>query len=209
MKSKSLASWVIAGSCFVTFAAWALMAAYVIMHQGDRMIGFHPLILTALPGVAIGALSAIILLIFRQWQIGLALGVGTLTLFLVIRNGHALEEHAWRQAIILHAQSNQRAMSAIKGDVEGDDLSPLWEEEKLTALEDFRWYGTNHISAPNGVYFGFRIGGVPHVRIQKIRGGWMGVALIPSESALEALSKRTVLKYSAIGFGDWFVWGTD
>ena len=110
---------------------------------------------------------------------------------------------------VLIERPNERAMTAIQGDLQGDDLSLLWEDEKLTPLEGFHWYGTNHFSAPNGVYLGFRIGGVSHARIQKIRHGWRGVALVPPESDLSALSKRTGMKYSRVGAGEWFVWSTE
>jgi hypothetical protein len=173
------------------------------------MIGFHPAILAIFPGIIVAAFTAVILLVLRQWQIGLALGLGSLALFLVLRNGHAIEERAWRDAIILHSQSNERALTAIQGDLQGDDLSLLWEDKKLTPLEGFHWYGANHFSAPNGVYLGFRIGGVPHARIQKIRHGWRGVALLPSEPDPNALSMRTGLKYSRVGAGNWFVWSTE
>jgi hypothetical protein len=209
MKSKVYARWFTAGLCFATFAAWALLAVAVIRNQGDRMIGFHPAILGILPGVMVGAISAVILLVSRQWQIGLALGLGVLTLFLVLLNGRAIEDQAWQHTIALHAHSNEKAMADIQSDLNSDDLSQLWKEEKLSPLEGFQWYGKNHFSAPNGVYYGFRIGGVPHVRIQKIRHGWRGVALVHSDSPLTTLKARIGMRYSRVGSSDWFIWNTE
>ena len=209
MKSKGYTRWVTAALFFAAFAAWALLAARLIMNQGDSMIGFHPVILAIFPGVIVGSISAIILLVCRQWQTGIALGLGALTLFLVLRNGHAIEQEAWRSAIELHAQVNETAMTSIQADFQGDNFSDLWEEEKLSSLEGFQWYGTNHFSAPNGVYFGFRVGSVPHVRIQKIRHGWRGIALVHSEQDLAALSTRSGMTYSRIESSDWCTWITD
>lgn len=209
MKSKSRTSWVVAALCFAILSAWALLASSVIRNQGDTMIGFHPAILGIFPGIICAAFTAVILFFMRQWPIGLALGLGSLALFLVLRNAHAIEERAWRDAIVLHSQANERALTAIQGDLQSTDLSLLWEDKKLTPLQGFNWYGTNHFSAPNGVYLGFRIDGVPHARIQKIRHGWRGVALVPSEAALSALSKRTGMKYSRVGAGNWFIWSTE
>lgn len=209
MKSKVYTRWVIAGLCFALFAAWALIAANLIRNQGDRMIGFNPVISAIHPGVIFGAVSAVTLLVLRQWLIGLAVVLGSLGLFLVLQNERLIEERAWQDAIVLHAQSNERAMATIESDLQRDDFSQLWEDDKLTPLEGFQWYGTNHFAAPNGVYLGFRIGDVPHVRIQKIRHGWRGVVLVPSELNLDTLAKRTGMNYSRIGAGDWLVWSTE
>ena len=77
--------WILAGLCYATFAAWAIAAAWLIGNQGDRMIFFHPVILAIFPGVIVGAFSAIILFVGRQWWLGTALFLGVLTLFLVFR----------------------------------------------------------------------------------------------------------------------------
>ena len=209
MKSKVHARWLTAGLCFAFFAVWAFFAASLIRNQGDSMIGFHPVILAIMPGLLVGVISAVILLVCRQWQIGLAVALGALTLFLVLRNGGAIEERAWQSAIISHAQGNEKALASIQGNLEDDALSSLWEEKKLTPMEGFQWYGTNHFSAPNGVYFGFRIDGVPHARIQKIRHGWRGVALVHSDSVLTTLTTRTGMRYTRVGSSDWFTWSTE
>ena len=209
MNSKRHTPWLTSGLCFAFFAGWAFFAAGLIRNQGDSMIGFHPVILAIIPGLFVGAISAVILLVFRQLQIGLAVALGALTLFLVLRNGGGIQERAWRSAIISHAQGNEKALASIKGNLEDDALSSLWEEKKLTPMEGFQWYGTNHFSAPNGVYFGLRIDGVPHARIQKIRHGWRGVALVHSDSVLTTLTARTGMRYTRVGSSDWFTWSTE
>lgn len=209
MKSKGYAHWLAAALGCAAYAAWALLAASLIRNQGDNMIGFHPIILAIFPGVLVGAISAVILIVCRQWQIGLALALGSLTLFLVLRNGRAIEERAWQNTIISHAQGNEKALATIQSDLNDGDLSSLWEEEKLSPMQGFQWYGTNHFSAPNGVYFGFRIDGVPHARIQKIRHGWRGIALGNSDSVLSTLPTRTGMTYARVGSSNWFTWSTE
>jgi hypothetical protein len=209
MKSKAQANWLTGGLWLAGFVAWALFAARLIWNQGDHMLGFHPVMLASFPGAFIGAASAIFLLISRQWQIGSALGLGALILFLVVWNARAIEEHAWRSTIISNSQDNEKALASIQTDIKDDVLFPLWESEKLSPMEGFRWFGTNHVSAPKGVYYGFRIDGIPHVRIQKIRRGWRGIALAHSESVLTILAARTKMKYSRVGSSDWYTWSTE
>lgn len=95
MKSKIGKRWFIAALCIAIFSVWSLLAASVIRNQGDTIIGFHPAILGIFPGVICAVFTAVILFVMRQWQIGLALGIGSLALFLVLRNGHAIEARAW------------------------------------------------------------------------------------------------------------------
>lgn len=206
MKSETKRRRLTAGLIFAAFAAWAFLVARLFVNQGDRLIGFHPVILGIIPGVIVGFCSAVFLLVCRQWQIGTAFGIGALTLLLVLRNGHEIEKQAWWRAIQLHAQTNETAMATIQLDLPGNDSSVIWEDEKLSPLEGFKWYGSNHFSAPNGVYSGFKIGGVPHVRIQKIRNGWRGIALVRSVAEPDALKSRSGLTYSRVGSSDWFTW---
>ena len=209
MKFKIHAPRIAAALCFAVFAAWALLAAIVIRNHGDTLIGFHPVILSTVPGMVAGAFSAVILLVFRQGWTGLALGAGVLTLFLVLRNGHAIQEQAWQHTIVLHARSNAQAVDAIQADLDKEGLSMLWNEKKLSPVKDFHWYGKNHIAAPDGVYYGFRVGGAPHVRIQKIRNGWRGIALVPTDSTLATLATRTGMSYTRVGSSGWVTWSTE
>lgn len=201
--------WGAAALCFAVFAAWALLATNLIKNQGDNMIGFHPIILAIFPGVLVGAISAVVLIVYRKWQVGLTLALGALTLFLILRNSRAIEERAWQRVIFSHAQGNEKALTSIQGNLNDDDLSSLWKEEKLSPMEGFQWYGTNHFSAPNGIYFGFKIDGVPHARIQRIRHGWRGIALVDSDLVISTLLTRTGIQYSRVGTSNWFIWTTE
>ena len=154
----------------------------------------------------LGAIAAVVLLIFRQWQGALGLCLGVTTLILTIRNGDRIEEAVWQRTVALHENDNEIALSSVQSEIIGEDLYDIWEDQKLTPLKNFHWYGTNEYSAPNGRYFGFRIGGIPHVRIQKIRHGWKGIALVRSESELKIAEDKYAMSYSRIGTSDWFTW---
>jgi hypothetical protein len=206
MKATAHRRWMMAGLVGAIFMVWALLAAIVIANQGDVMIGFHPVILSSVPGAIGGFIVAVHLLVFRKWQIGSVCGIGALALLLVILNAQAIQAAAWRHTMELHALGNQKALAAIQLDLPPDNLSAVWEGHKLSPLENFQWSGANHLSAPKGVYFGFKVDRIPHVRIQKIRSGWRGVAFIPPETNLGALQLRTGITYAKLGTAGWFIW---
>ena len=206
MKSVTKTRWIVAATLLAIYVAWALLVIYIFINRGDQMIAFDPVLMIAFSGIILGAITAVVLLICRQWQVALALCLGVLTLILAFRNGDRVEDAVWQRTIKLHEKANETAMATIQSKISGEDLFDVWENEKLTPLNNFHWYRTNDFSAPHGTYFGFRINGVPHVRIQKIRHGWKGIALVHSEPDLKAAETQYGITYSRIGESDWFTW---
>jgi|GEM_PF-6676077 len=206
MKFTPAKRWIAAALVFALFAAWVFFAAQVIVDQGYTMVGFHPLILLIFPG-AIAAVSIAVTLMARgQWQLAIGLSAGAAGLLILIYNAHALEVEAWRSTIEHHSATNEKAMEAIQYELSQDKIAYLSDDETLTPLEWFQWYGENHISAPNGVYFGFKFAGVPHVRIQKIRHGYQGIALFPADRNPDILTDGSSLTYSRVGSSGWYIW---
>ncbi len=206
MKFTPAKRWIAAALVFAIFAAWALLAAQVAVNAGDTMVGFHPLILLIFPAGIVAISIAVIMMAWRQWQLAIGLSAGAASLLILIFNFHAIEVQAWRRTIERHSATNKKALAAIQSELSEDQIAYIFDDATLTPLEGFRWYGENHISAPKGVYFGFKFGGVPHVRIQKIRHGYQGIACFPADRNPADLADGASLTYSRVGSSDWYIW---
>ena len=129
----------------------------------------------------------------------------------VFFNMRRIEPWAWARSIRQHERANLEAISKC---AEIPDLTDdivvrrIWKDDTLPVLQGFEWYCDHHIAAPGGAFRVFRYHGIVHIRIQKIRHSYRGIAYIPSPSdkvKLEKDSKLTYEKDSPVG-EHWAVW---
>ncbi|HRQ91233.1 MAG TPA: hypothetical protein PLA50_20755 [Bacteroidia bacterium] len=204
---------------YIRLVAAFFLAGYLVLAgldvravvlQGDEMIGLYPVVLLSFPAMMAGGVASLLLLLIRGARvIGVAMLIGSLSLAMVIFNAHRIEQYAWHRTLQRYGVENESALSGIATEIEeGELFATLYQEEKLTALDGFRWYGRNHIVAPRGIYYGFRLAGVPHVRIQKIRHGWAGVAKVnnPDELARLKSTAPADVRYTEMGSEGWLHW---
>lgn len=177
------------------------------------MIGFHPVVmLTALllatfgPGLIVAIL---LLAIARQWVLSgllsLSLVLGLIFLFHV---SPKIELWAWGRSIRLNAEANRRALEAAsplaslpEDPSQPEDDSMIWRDADLTPIPGFKWYLQPHIAAADGVFRGFSVEGIPHVRVQRIRHGWRGIS-----RGTPPLIRGLPLHYAPTSHPEWFIW---
>jgi len=172
--------------------AWALGLARIFMYGGDGMIGFHPLVFLT-PWFVLLLVSILVpAIIFRKVVVLLAAIAGLVSVSVCDRNALRLNQWGWERNISKYAAANEMVIQKLVGpDMEKTLLKPpdfMWNEKALIPLPEFRWFSLHHgIAAPRGTYYGFVFAGVPHVRVRKIRHGWMGLAFVSDSKQLDKL----------------------
>lgn len=190
---------------------WCAGAAHAIYYAGDYMIVFYPLLLLLFPYAGAVGVSAIVGLSAGKWRFGMMAAVCVVLLFILVSNMRRIEPWAWSRSIHQHERAN---LEAINKCAEIPDLTDdtvvqrIWERETLPVLQGFEWYCEHHIAAPGGAFRVFRYHGIVHIRIQKSRFSYRGIAYIPSPSDKVKLEKDSQLTYekdAPVG-EHWVVW---
>ena len=201
--------WIAGGVVLALTLCWCLAAACVICYAGDYMIGFHPLLLmlplygAVLLGLAIGAC------VTRKWRFAAMTCVSALAVGALFFLGYRIGIWAWAHGIRENATVNEAAVRQAGGLPElTDDTVMVLADDGLPVLAGFRWYCEHHIASPGGAFRAFRYRGVAHVRIQKIRGGYRGVAFAPSPAERGTLEKDAALTYETAVGDHWLIWRT-
>jgi len=203
---------VILGTMILTVVSvWTYVAGSAAYYSGDMMIGFHPAVL-AYPILIWSAIAALLLsLIIRKWWLVLFCVISVATSMIVDRYGRLLPEIAWERSIASHDTANAIALKSVEElrEIPSDGLLDLWDDQKLAVIPAFEWYVRPHIAASDGKFRGFSLAGVKHVRIQKIRHGWRGLALVEAPFDLERLKSLKVLGYEQSKTPRWVIWTTE
>jgi len=160
--------------------AWAGSTIYILFHAANRMIGFHPVILLTKPvWLLIGAVS--IVLLFTQNRIFAYSGLlGTAIQALIYYSIPAIwtwayDYHIWQSEDSILPAIQQ--MTNLPHSSPGEFFGSVYEHTNLTPVVGFTWYSTNtNTVAPNGIFYGLNVNGIPHVRVEKVRNGWLGLA---------------------------------
>ena len=186
--------------------AWGVAAGRMIWYAGDYMIGFHLLLL--LPAAVVLLTGGAFALAFsRRFATGVL--VGGVCIIPAAFSMHVLYGSGPEYAIATYARENVAAIAAadLPDLPEQSRLTPS-EETQLAPLPGFRWYCENHIAAPDGIYLAWKSRGVVHVRVQKQRGGWCGVAYSRDANAIEKLRHSSAFNYRPSKAAGWWHWDT-
>lgn len=190
---------------------WALGVAYVVSHAANKMVGFHPLLLLAVPvwgAVAIVSLA----LLFTRWRF-----VGYGGIFATLCVGTALlgMRAVWKWSYAYHisesARDNEMALATLKTAKQMSVekfFNGLYDVTNLVPVAGSRWYDKSSYVAVDGVFWGANVVGIPHVRLEKVRHGWWGLALVDSTNDLVKLDLAGVVKYSPTKSEKLWVWNT-
>ena len=203
--------WGIKGILIAITLSWCVAAGRVIYYAGDYMIGFHPLLLLLLPyGFALG-LSAVIGCTMGKWNFAATATICALIVFTFFSQMHRIDSWAWAQSIEKYDEANTDSIDLAAGLPELTEetlMDDLWNDEALPVLNGFNWYCEHHIASPGGKFRAFRYRGIVHVRIQKIRHGYRGIARVSSPEDIEDLEKGGQLVYEseALAGDHWVIW---
>jgi hypothetical protein len=202
----------IAGSVLLAITlCWCVVAGRVIYYAGDYMIGFDPLLLFLLPYTAGLGLAAIVGCAMRKWRFAGMAGVCVVAVLVLFSQSYRIGLWAWSQSIRQYDVPNQEAISRSTAipELTDDTLTEnIWKDKALPVLDGFRWYCTHHLASPGGTFRAFRYRGDVHVRIQKIRHGYRGIAFITTPEEKERLAKNSQLIYEdGLPIGNhWVIW---
>ncbi len=192
--------------------AWSYGIAKGFYYEGDYMIGFHPPILFAMPFVAVLLLLAAIFLFRKKSFWAFCFTIAPIIIIITLLNGRAIADRSWEKSINKYSDHNlaileQISKSEIDRSHDGNNIeSLLYDEQYLCAIPEFKWYCRQHIAAPENVFYGFRLAGIPHVRVQKIRHGYRGIAYLRNPEEFDKLSKLSSLDYNRTKNKNWIIW---
>jgi hypothetical protein len=175
----------------------------VIWNNGDRMIGFHPLVFFAVPtavGLMVGGL--IISAVRKSGWSFVGAAVAGLLIIAPIFFGNLILEAAWKRSLQSNNSANQQAVQSA--DLRPADFSAneYPDETKMVEVKGFAWYCVQHHAAPEGRFRGFSINGISHVYISKIRHGMRGIAWVDDPARLPTGD----FEYQPAGIDRWYVW---
>lgn len=193
---------------------WCIAAGRVIYFQGDNMIGFHPLVLLLLPFGGCLGLAVLIGCVMRKWRFAAMAAISVIMVAAFFGQAYRIGELAWTRSIRQYDAVNQEVIRKSTGlpELTDDTMAQgLWADNAIPVLKGFGWYCEHHLASPGGTFRAFRYRGVVHVRIQKIRHGYRGVALVNSPADKERMEKAPSLIYEnerPIG-EHWFIWRSD
>lgn len=203
--------WIAGSVLLIVTLCWCVAAGRVIYYAGDYMIGFNPLILFLLPYAIVLGLSAIVGCAMRRWQFAAMAALSVLVVWGFFTQGYRIGLWAWAHSIRQYDVVNKEVIDKSLTIPEFTDetlMENIWTDEALPILDGFRWYCEHHHASPGGTFRGFRYLGVVHVRIQKIRHGYRGIALVCCPEDREKLQTSSQLIYEndkPVG-GHWMIW---
>lgn len=188
---------------------WGIAASRVIWYAGDYMIGFHPLVLWSLPAAGVLVIAGCVAFALGSWRFGAGALLGGIGLIPAM--GWMPAFYGWgpEHGVAKYAAHNAAAIVAAQlPEIPQMGEGVPYDDEKLAPLTGFRWYCTNHIAAPNGIYLAWQTNGIPHVRVQKQHGGWTGLAYTQDSEAINKLGRDSGYCYQASETPGWWHWDT-
>ena len=182
-----------------------------VWHEGDRMIGFVFVLFLyfAVPTWGIMALVSLAAGFARMWRLFLLSSVAAVLPCALVYPENLtvlVRDWSWQHGISLNDRATLLAadVSAVEPFSNGPGL---YETKNLKLVPEFHWHVKHDTAAPDGVFYGFRHNGSLHVRVQKIRHGWRGLALIEAgQSAPDDPEER--VRYENELAPGWWVWTT-
>jgi hypothetical protein len=175
------------------------------------MIGFHPLILFAIPVWGFLGLVSLFIAFSRYRIVGVTGVVGAVCIAGILWGMHfiwlwSFDYHIWRTK-----QQNLPAMESLTqtpATETRDFFDGLYEHTNLVPVAGFTWYEAPPIVAPGGRFYGMNVDGIPHVRVEKARHGWLGLALCERNPS-NSINARTVwAKYRQTRDPRIWIWDT-
>lgn len=182
-----------------------------VWNEGDRMVGmlFSFLPLIAFPIWGLTFLGVVAAAMRRMWifcVLGLLSVVVPWLVFFPLSAPALITEASWQYGVSLNDRlelfdSGAREVATL---VHGPGLYDL---NNLSPIPEFRWHVEHEIAAPEGTFYGFRRHGILHVRVQKVRHGWRGLALMP-EGRDRPFDSEEHLCYEEELQPGWWAWST-
>jgi hypothetical protein len=205
--------WLVGGVLLAGTLSWCVAAGRVLYYAGDYMVGFHLLLLPLLPYAGTLGLATIVGCVMQKWRFAAVAAVSFLAVCVFLTQGYRIELWAWSKSIRQFNGINQDVIdrSAAVPELTDETLREnLWNDEALPVLDGFTWYCKHHLASPGGTFRAFRYRGAVHVRIQKIRHGYRGIARVSAPGIIQGMEKGGQLVYASqvpIG-GHWVIWRT-
>jgi hypothetical protein len=190
---------------------WALGVVLVVWHSANKMIGFHPLILSAMPVWGTAAVAGLVLGFTRLRAIAFGLLFGAAVVGIVIFNLRGVSRFAYAWHVREYANENTAALVKLRNNnaiTLETFMASQWDAPKLQAVIGAKWYEMNDYVAPSGVLWGANVAGVPHVRLEKVRHGWLGLAYAQSLDELHKAGVTDGIKYSSTSVSNLWLWNT-
>jgi hypothetical protein len=122
--------WCVGIGILVVALGWCIAAGRVIYYQGDYMIGFHPLILLAIPFAGILVLVAFFGCLLKLWRFSTVTVVSAILPVVVIFQGYRIGLWAWTRSICRYDAINQAAIRT------GPKLPDLTDDTVLPEISD-------------------------------------------------------------------------
>lgn len=199
---------VIGGCVLAVVCGWSFLVLRTVYYRGDLRIEFSPFVLAYWALGLLPLLMCLIALVLRRW---LLLAISFLSLGICIatlRWGSRIESYAWERSIAANSIANSEALRGIPKwrEISPDDAPKIYDDASLAVMPSFQWYMVPHFAAQGGPFRGFRVAGIAHVRLQKVRHGWRGIAFIESPSDLERLRDFSFLNYKPSTDPHWVIW---
>lgn len=153
-----------------------------VWHEGDRMIGFVFVLYLYFAVLTWGIIALISLAagLRRMWRLFLLASIAAALPWAMLYpvNLAVLVRHwSWQHGISLNDRETLLPTDVAVIDLSSDYLG-LHEPKNLKPVPEFHWHVEHDTAAPDGVFYGFRYNGIFHVRIQKVRHGWEGLAVV-------------------------------
>ncbi|HAK94560.1 MAG TPA: hypothetical protein DCM87_06060 [Planctomycetes bacterium] len=190
-------------------AGWCLVAGREIFYTGDRMIGFHPLLLFLLPLDACLLFAAVAACVMSRWRFAALAMVSCVLVMVFSSQRHRISRWGWDLSIARYDSINREAILKTSGIPDFTDetlVGNISNDQACPVVEGFVWYCNHDLAAPDGAFRAFRYRGVVHVRIQKTWHGYRGIALLDSPSDAQKLAKDSELVYERAVGDKWLIW---
>lgn len=210
LASRSVKKELLAGGIIFLLTVFLCMAVGRIMYfAGDFMIGCHPLILFLFVYGGLLMLACMAGCIMKKWPFSVMALASTAVVAVVFTQGYRIETYAWARSLEQYDENNQKAIleAANLPELAENSLEQVFSDDAIPILKGFKWYCEHHLASPGGAFRAFIYKGVVHVRIQKIRHGYKGVAFIPFTGDIRRIQDSELIYEDMAPVAEhWLVW---
>lgn len=184
---------------------WSVFEVQTLMDTSGKMVGMHPLVLFAIPfGLILTLIALALAAVRKSFACALLAFLPILVLTTPIFFAYQINIASWSAVVQQHSDENQAA-------IEGTDFStaqfsevPYKDHPQMVPVAGFTWPNASEAAAAkNGTFYGFVVGGVPHVYLCPLRNGCRGVAWMPDPNVID--SDQSV-RYEYTGIANWYIW---